>query len=146
MNASIRWESFWFKQVPAYRLALFRAAIAITTIIFVIPRLNVAVQNYLASSFHIPMLSWLPTFPACTAQTFKLAEYAAAACLLIGFFPRLAAGFLAVSGLYVFLLDAQHYSHWGQFHLIILILLTCSKNNLSLIPLFRKDSNSPSTC
>ena len=127
MNTAIRWENFWFKQVPGHRLAFFRMAIAATTILFVIPRIQGAVHSYLASSFHTPMLPWMPPLPAHTEQALAFAEYTAAACLLVGFLPRLAAGFLAASGLYIFLLDTRHYSHWGQFHLILLTLLACSK-------------------
>jgi len=145
MNTSIRWESFWFKQVPGYRLACFRVAVAATTIIFVIPRLDGAIHSYLASSFHTPMLSWIPPLPAHTERALALAEYAAAACLLLGFLPRLSAGFLAASGLYIFLLDTRHYSHWGQFHLILLALLACSKARFSLLRLFQKDKALP-TC
>ena len=145
MNTAIRWESFWFKQVAGYRLAFFRVAIAATTIIFVIPCLKTAVYSYLGSSFHDPMLSWIPPLPVHTGRALVFTEYAAAIGLLLGFLPRLSAGFLAASGLYVFLLDTRHYSHWGQFHLILLTLLACSKARFSLLRLFRKDKTLP-TC
>ncbi len=131
MTPTIRWDNFWFKQVPGYRLAFFRIAIAATTIIFVIPRLNGAVHSYLASSFHTPMLSWIPSLPAHTQRALALAEYTAAVCLLLGLLPRLAAGFLAASIFYIFLLDTRYYSHWCQFHLILLTLLACSKARFS---------------
>ena len=145
MNGVAPWESFWFKQVPAYRLAFFRMAVATTTILIFIPHLDRVIYNYLASSFHTPMISWLPTLPAHTGRALVLAQYTAAMGLLLGFLPRLGAGFLAASGLYVFLSDTRHYSHWGQFHLILLALLACSKDRLPLWRLFRKN-NATMTC
>src|SRR5687767_9813111 len=51
----------WFDPVPAYRLATFRVALAVTTIVFHVPKFNAVIDGYAASAFHVPpALSWIP--------------------------------------------------------------------------------------
>lgn len=54
-------EGGWFGFVPSYRLATFRTAVALLTVVFHVPKFNVFIHNYTASAFHVPpAFAWLP--------------------------------------------------------------------------------------
>ncbi len=129
-----------FGLVPAYRFATFRTLFALVNIFTFIPRLNQVIYEYIQSSFHLPMQPWIPipALPAQMAPIFIPLQYLASGLLFLGIIPRISAGFLSMSGLYIFLLDAKHYSHTAQFHLLLLAILAVSKNKLSLIDLFQE--------
>ena len=130
----------WFALVPAYRLAALRVCLAVTTLVFHIPKFNELIRGYTASAFHVPpAFGWLPPLtPAAGAALIPL-QYAAALALLVGAWPRACAWFLAVSGIWVMLLDPEHYSHNAHFHLTLLALAGCSSDGLSLVRLSRED-------
>ncbi len=146
MNVTTRWNHFWFSQVPAHRLALFRMALAVTTVMFFMPYSQKMIHHYLASSFHNPMLPGIPDLVPWAGRMLIIAQYLAVGGLFLGVLPQLGAGILALSGFYVFLLDKQYYSHWYQFHLILLTLLSFSKERLSLVGWIRRDNNGSPTC
>jgi hypothetical protein len=146
MNVTTRWNHFWFGQVPAHRMALFRMAIAVTTVMFFIPNSQKMIHHYLASSFHDPMLPGISGLAPQAGKILIIVQYLAAWGLFFGILPQIGAGFLALSGLYAFLLDTQYYSHWYQFHLILLTLLSFSKERLSIVRWLRRDNESSPTC
>jgi hypothetical protein len=126
-------EAGWFGFVPSYRLATFRTAVALLTIVFHVPKFNVFIYDYTASAFHVP-----PTFASLPAPTPLLGallaglQYVAAAGLLLGVGASTGAWFLAVVGLYVMLLDPEYYSHNAHFHLTLLALVGCARDRISL--------------
>lgn len=136
MNLAARWDKFCFESIPSRSLTFFRIAIGATTLIFFIPRLQIALSH----SLHDPLLPWLPNLPACLAEPLILLQWLAACFLLSGVFFRAGAGFLALSGLFVLLSDSKYYAHWFQFHTTLLALLACSKNHVPLAKLFQKNT------
>jgi hypothetical protein len=126
-------EAGWFGFVPSYRLATFRTAVALLTIVFHVPKFNVFIHDYTASAFHVPpALVWLPTPPPLLGALLAGLQYLAAAGLLLGVRAGPCAWFLAVAGLYVMLLDPEYYSHNAHFHLTLLALIGCARDRISL--------------
>jgi Vitamin K-dependent gamma-carboxylase len=130
----------WFAAVPAYRLATFRVALAVTTLVFHVPKFNGLIHAYVSSAFHVPpTFAWLPTLTSTAGMALAVLQYVAAGGMLVGIWPRTSAWFLAGAGAYVMLLDPEHYSHNAHFHLTLLALAGCSSDGLSLPRLFRED-------
>jgi Vitamin K-dependent gamma-carboxylase len=137
-NAGDTFGSGWFALVPAYRLATFRVAIAVITIVFHVPKFNGLIEAYLASAFHVPpAFAWIPPLTRAGGLTLMVLQPVAAAGLLLGVGQRLCGWFLAVGGFYVMALDPEHYSHNAQFHLTLLALVGCSSDRVSLARLLR---------
>jgi len=85
-----------------------------------------------------PAFAWLPILTPAAAAVLALLQYAAAAGLLLGVAVPPCGWFLAGVGFYVMLLDPEHYTHNAHFHLILLALLGCSQDGLSLAHLVRE--------
>jgi Vitamin K-dependent gamma-carboxylase len=133
-------DAGWFAPVPAYRLAAFRVALAVTTFALHVPKVNAFISASVASTFHVPpAFGWLPPLPLAAGTLFPPLQYAAAAGLLLGVWPRVCAWLLVAVGAWVTLLDPQHYSHNAHFHLTLLALAGCSTDGLSLRELLRED-------
>jgi hypothetical protein len=102
----------WFGLVPSYRLATFRTAVALLTIVFHVPKFNVFIYDYTASAFHVPpAFAWLPAPTPLLGVLLAGLQYVAATGLLLGVGASVSAWFVAVVGLYVMLLDPEYYSH-----------------------------------
>ena len=129
----------WFRPVPAYRLASFRVLLALSTLCFHLPTVEYRAAGYLAASFHEPVLGWLPVLPAGTGRELIVLMHVAAWALLVGVWPRTAAAFLAGASAWILLLDDLHYSHHYHFHVLLLALLACARDGLSLPQLLRED-------
>ena len=131
----------WFKPVPAYRLATFRVAVALTTILFHVPDVDEVIRTYLDSSFHMPAaFSWVPALSTGAAVFLILLRHLTAWCLLFGWRPRLSALFLFLSDLYIVFLDPQiHFKNNIHFHLTLLALLAFACDRVSLTRLIRED-------
>ena len=135
-----RYGAGWFALVPAYRLATLRVALAVTTIVFHVPKFNGLIDAYLASAFHVPpAVDWIPPLTRVPGTALMALQHVAAWGLLFGLGPRLCAWFLAVAGFYVLLLDPEHYAHNAQFHLTLLALIGCSTDRVPLVRLIRPD-------
>jgi Vitamin K-dependent gamma-carboxylase len=136
-------DAGWFAPVPAYRLASFRIALAVTTVALHVPKINGFIATSAVSSFHVPpAFAWLPLLPPFAGAVLPPLQYAAAAGLLLGVWPRVSAWLLVAVGAWVTLLDPQHYSHNAHFHLTLLALAGCSSDGLSLRRLLRDDDAS----
>jgi predicted DCC family thiol-disulfide oxidoreductase YuxK len=130
----------WFALVPAYRLATLRVALAVTTLVFHVPKFNGLIDRYVASAFHVPpALPWIPPLTPLGGAALIALQHVAAWGLLLGLGPRLCAWFLAAAGFYIILLDPEHYAHNAQFHLTLLALVGCSSDRVSLPRLLRAD-------
>ena len=128
----------WFAQVPAYRLATLRVALAVTTIVFHVPKFNGLIREYLASDFHVPpAFAWIPALTWTEGAALIVLQYLAACGLLVGLLPRVCAWFLAAAGFYIIALDPEHYAHNAQFHLTLLALVGCSGDRVSLVRLLQ---------
>jgi hypothetical protein len=126
-------EAGWFSLVPSYRLATFRTAVALLTIVFHVPKFNVFIYDYTASAFHVPSaLAWLPAPTPLLGALLAGLQYVAAAGLLLGVRAGACGWFLATAGLYVMLLDPEYYSHNAHFHLTLLALVGCARDRISL--------------
>ena len=133
----------WFAPVPAYRLATLRVALAVTSLVFHVPKFNGLIDSYLASSFHVsPALPWIPPPTPLSGAALMALQQVAAWGLLFGVAPRVSAWFLAVAGFWVMSLDPEHYAHNAQFHLTLLALIGCSSDGLTLSRLLRADDAS----
>ncbi|MGH7179930.1 MAG: HTTM domain-containing protein, partial [Tepidisphaeraceae bacterium] len=90
-------------------------------------------RNTAASTFHVPpVLPWLPIPTPLFATALMCLQYVAAAALLFGVWTRATAWFLAGIGLYVLLLDPEHFSHNAYFHVTLLVLIGCASDRVSL--------------
>jgi len=138
-NTSKLDESLWFRKVPAYRIAVFRVAIAIITMFYFIPQFSDYVHTYQFNAFHIPMIPGMLTFHPIVNFALILILWLVAWTLLFGFYPRLSAAVLATIGVYIFLIDCRHYNHNLQFHFIILCILSFAKDGVSIRKLYRGD-------
>jgi hypothetical protein len=99
------------------------------------------IRAYMESAFHIPPTpAWLPQLSWPAGLVLILGRHLAAWALLLGVVPRTAAAFLAASGFYVVLLDPHHHSHNAHFHLVLLALLACSPDRVSIRGLCREDA------
>ena len=126
-------EAGWFGFVPSYRLATFRTAVALLTIVFHVPKFNVFIYDYTASAFRVPpTFAWLPAPTLLLGALLAGLQYVSAAGLLLGVGASTGAWFLAVVGLYVMLLDPEYYSHNAHFHLTLLALVGCARDRISL--------------
>lgn len=136
MGTLSRDDSGWFGSVPACRLATVRVLVAAITILQHLPHLDRYIRIYYSSEFHVPMLEGLPPAPTPAGWWLLIiVQHAAAWCLLFGLLPRLTAGFLALSGAYVFFLETDHFSHNTWFHLLVLTLFALARNPLTLVGL-----------
>jgi hypothetical protein len=88
---------------------------------------------------------WVPNLTLFTAGALIFARNVAAWFLLLGIYPRISAAFLAASGAYVFLLDWSHFSHNAHLHLLLLALLACSNDRVSLWRLVQPDDGQAAT-
>jgi hypothetical protein len=138
----------WFSLVPAYRLATLRVCLAVTSLVFHVPKFNRFIDAYVSSSYHVPpALPLIPPLTQGAGAMLMMLNYGAAAGLLFGLYPRLCAWLLAAIGFYVITLDPEYYAHNAQFHLTLLALIGCSSDRLSLWRLLGgKQHDSDETC
>ena len=137
----------WFSLVPAYRLATLRVCLAVTTLVFHVPKFNGFIDRYVGSAFHVPpALTFIPALTQGGGAVLMILNYVAAAGLLLGLGPRQCAWFLAATGFYVIALDPEHYAHNAQFHLTLLALIGCSSDRVPLWRLIRANQDSGATC
>jgi Vitamin K-dependent gamma-carboxylase len=125
----------WFSLVPAYRLATLRVCLAVTSLVFHVPKFNRFIDAYVSSAYHVPPA--IPLVPPLThgaAAMLMMLNYGAASGLLLGLYPRLCAWLLTAIGFYVISLDPEYYAHNAQFHLTLLALIGCSSDR---VPLWR---------
>jgi len=135
-------ETGWFAEVPPYRLATLRVALATTTLVFHVPKFNALIDRYVASTFHIPpAFPWIPPVTHAGGTLLMGLQHLAAWGLLLGFSPRLSAWFLSAVGFYLISLDPEHYSHNAQFHLTLLALVGCSGERVTLSQPLRGDDS-----
>jgi hypothetical protein len=128
----------WFGAVPSCRFATFRVAVAVTTLVFHVPKFNGFIRDYTASAFHVPpAFGWLPILTPTAGAALAVLQYVAAGGLLLGVGVPTGGWFLAAAGFYILLLDPEHYSHNAHFHLTLLALLGCSRDGLTLTRLIR---------
>jgi len=133
MNGDATADGGWFRTGPAHRLATFRVVVAVTTLLFHVPNIDRLVQLYLRSSFHVPIWESLPALPSGWISTvFILSYHVAAWCLLLGIASRLSAGWLAITGCYVVMLESASFAHNTWLHLNLLFLLSLVSDRLSL--------------
>ncbi len=123
----------WFSLVPTYRLATLRVCLAVTSLVFHVPKFNRFIDAYVSSTFHVPpALPLIPPLMQGPGAMLMMLNYGAASGLLLGLCPRLCAWLLAAIGFYVITLDPEYYAHNAQFHLTLLALTGCSSDRLSL--------------
>lgn len=123
----------WFDSVPAYRLASVRVCLAVSTLIFHVPKFHRFIDAYTASAFHVtPAFDWIPIATRPIGLVLMAAQHITAWLLLLGVVPRVSAWTLAVIGFYVMSLDPEFYAHNAHFHLTLLALVGCSDDRLSL--------------
>ena len=141
-------SSRWFALVPGYRLATVRVCLAVTTLVFHIPKFNRFIDAYAASAFHVPpALPFIPLLTRDGGVVLIILNYVAASGVLLGLGPRLCAWFLAVSGFYVIALDpGEHYAHNAQFHLTLLALIGCSSDHIPLWRLLAGNDDAGDRC
>jgi hypothetical protein len=112
--------------------------LAVTTLVFHVPKFNRFIGAYVSSAYHVPpALPFIPPLTQGAGATLMVLNYVAGSGLLLGVAPRLCAWFLAASGFYVIALDPEYYAHNAQFHLTLLALVGCSSDRLSLWRLLR---------
>ncbi len=110
------------------------------TLAFHIPDFDALIRANAQSRFHDPLYNWVPSLTALTAVLLIVARHFCSWTLLFGILPRMSAAFLALSGVYVMLLDAENFAHNTHLHLLLLILLACSNDCVSLWRLIRDDA------
>jgi HTTM domain len=146
--AALARDAWWEERAPACRLATFRTALAVTTLLFHLPQTTRMIRGYLAVSFHEPMIAGLPGLAPAAGVALEAVRWLAGVGLLLGLWPQASAGALALSGAYLFALDTEHYSHNLQFHLLLLALLTFSQDRLTLWRLIERGAkdDDPAVC
>ena len=120
----------WFRAVPAYRIAAFRVVLATTTLCNYLPVLTGWLLQAAASPETTASIPWLIHVPLPVVAVLLALGYAAGVALLFGWRPSLAAGFLVALGIYGY--AAGNHSHNGFLHLLLLVLVACSADGLTL--------------
>lgn len=118
-------------------MAVFRVLIALVTILFYLPSTDALIRDLYQYSFHVPILSWQLHLSKVAGIALIFAQHVFAWCLLFGWCPRFSAGFLALAGLGILLMDVRYYANNVLFHVVLLALLACSKDRVSLIHLIQ---------
>ena len=120
----------WFRAVPAYRIAAFRVVLATTTLCNYLPVLTGWLLQAAASPATTASIPWLVHLPLPVVAVLLALGYAAGLALLVGSRPSLAAAYLVALGAYGY--AAGNHSHNGFLHLLLLALMACSADGLTL--------------
>ena len=120
----------WFRAVPAYRIAAFRVVLATTTLCNYLPVLTGWLLQAAASPATTASIPWLVHVPLPVVAVLLALGYAAGVALLVGWRPSLAAAWLVALGVYGY--AAGNHSHNGFLHLLLLALVACSADGLTL--------------
>ena len=120
----------WFRAVPAYRIAAFRVVLATTTLCNYLPVLTGWLLQAAGSPSTTASIPWLVHVPLPVVAVLLALGYAAGLALLAGWRPSLAAAYLVALGVYGY--AAGNHSHNGFLHLLLLALVACSADGLTL--------------
>ena len=120
----------WFRAVPAYPIAAFRVVLATTTLCNFLPVLTDWLLQAAASPSTTASIPWLVHVPLPIVGVLLAAGYAAGVALLLGRRPSLAAAYLVALGVYGYAVG--NHSHNGFLHLLLLALVACSADGLTL--------------
>ncbi len=120
----------WFRAVPAYRIAAFRVVLATTTLCNYLPVLTGWLLQAAASPATTASIPWFIHLPPPIVIALLLLGYAAGIALVLGWRPSLAAMYLVALGAYGY--AAGNHSHNGFLHLLLLALVACSTDGLTL--------------
>ena len=120
----------WFRAVPAYRIAAFRVVLAATTLCNYLPVLTGWLLQAAASPATTASIPWLVHVPLPVVAVLLALGYAAGLALLVGWRPSLAAAYLVALGAYGY--AAGNHSHNGFLHLLLLVLVACAADGLTL--------------
>ena len=120
----------WFRAVPAYRIAAFRVVLATTTLCNYLPVLTGWLLQAAASPATTASIPWLVHVPLPVVACLLVLGYAAGVALLLGWRPSLAATYLVALGACGY--AAGNHSHNGFLHLLLLALVACSTDGLTL--------------
>ena len=120
----------WFRAVPAYRIAAFRVVLATTTLCNYLPVLTGWLLQAAASPATTASIPWFIHLPPPVVIVLLLLGYAAGIALVLGWRPSLAAAYLVALGVYGY--AAGNHSHNGFLHLLLLALVACSADGLTL--------------
>ena len=124
------WFDSWFREVPAYRIAAFRVVLATTTLCNYLPVLTGWLLEAAASPATTASIPWVVHVPLPAVAGLLVLAWVAGVALLAGWRPRLSAGYLAALGVYGYAVG--NHSHNGFLHLLLLALVACSADGLSL--------------
>ncbi|MDX1382210.1 MAG: HTTM domain-containing protein [Thermoanaerobaculia bacterium] len=133
----------WLRPVPAYRLAAFRVVVAATSLCKFLPVLADWLLAAAASPATTATLPWLPHVPTAGVAVLLGLGFVAAGSLLVGWRPATSALYLAGLGAWGY--AAGNHSHNGLLHVLLLVLVACSSERLSLSRLVRED-DAGATC
>ena len=125
----------WFREVPAYRIAAFRVVLATTTLCNYLPVLSGWLLEAAASPATTASIPWVIHVPRPAVAGLLVLAWAAGVALLAGWRPQLSAGYLAALGVYGYAVG--NHSHNGFLHLLLLALVACAADGLSLRRLAR---------
>ena len=120
----------WFQAVPAYRIAAFRVVLATTTLCNYLPVLTGWLLQAAASPAATASVPWLVHVPLPVVAAGLALGWAAGVALLLGWRPPLAAAYLVALGIWGY--AAGNHSHNGFLHLLLLALVACSADGLTL--------------
>ena len=120
----------WFREVPAYRMAAFRVVLATTTLCNYLPVLTGWLLEAAASPATTASMPWVVHVPLPAVVGLLVLGWVAGAALLAGWRPQLSAGYLAMLGVYGYAVG--NHSHNGFLHLLLLALVACSADGLTL--------------
>ncbi len=120
----------WFREVPAYRLAAFRVVLATTTLSNLLPVLTDWLRQAAASPATTASIWWVPHLSPPVVLVVLAIGWAAGVTLLVGWRPSASAGYLVVLGVYGYAVG--NHSHNGFLHLLLLALMACSTDRLTL--------------
>ena len=120
----------WFRAVPAYRIAAFRVVLATTTLCNYLPVVTGWLLQAAASPSTTASIPWFIHLPPPVVIVLLLLGYAAGIALLLGWRPSLAATWLVALGACGY--AAGNHSHNGFLHLLLLALVACSADGLTL--------------
>ena len=120
----------WFRAVPAYRIAAFRVVLATTTLCNYLPVVTGWLLQAAASPATTASIPWSVHLPPPLVIVLLLLGYAAGIALLLGWRTSLAATWLVALGACGY--AAGNHSHNGFLHLLLLALVACSADGLTL--------------
>ena len=120
----------WFRQVPAYRLAAFRVVLATTTLCNYLPVVSGWLLEAAASPATTATIPWLVHVPLPVVTGLLVLGWVAGLALLAGWRTSPSAAYLAALGVYGYAVG--NHSHNGFLHLLLLTLVACAADGLTL--------------